>query len=150
MKIGDLARQVGCPVETLRFWEKEGLLPEPQRSQGNYRLYGPRHLQHARFIHNCRTLDMSLEEIRRLLALQAAPGESCEAVNALVDEHIRHVTDRIASLRSLEHQLRELRRRCTEGREAALCGIIEGLSNTELASGGTAAGVHGTHRHHGA
>lgn len=66
IKIGELAKRTGCEVVTIRYYEKEGLLPEPARSDGNFRLYGAAHVERLRFIRHCRSLDMSLSEIRTL------------------------------------------------------------------------------------
>lgn len=128
MKIGELAKQAGCQVETVRYYEREGLLPAPARSEGNYRVYGPEHLERLVFIRNCRTLDMTLEEIQRLLALRDLPRESCAGINSLVDEHIEHVERRIASLQALRQQLSELRERCSGTREAEACEILRQLN----------------------
>lgn len=132
MRIGELSKRANCPVETLRYWEREGLLHAPARTEGNYREYSQVHLEHVLFIRNCRVLGMSLDEIRHLLALWQAPQENCNGVNSLVDEHIGHVVEKIRTLKLLEKQLRELRRRCTEGRDIAACGIIEGLTEKAL------------------
>ena len=91
MKIGELAKLTDCQVETIRYYEREGLLPEPARSEGNYRLYTQAHVERLTFIRNCRSLDMTLEEIRSLLNLRDSPQDQCESVNALIDEHIHHV-----------------------------------------------------------
>lgn len=128
MKIGELAKKAGCQVETVRYYEREGLLPAPARSEGNYRLYGPEHLERLVFIRNCRTLDMTLEEIQRLLALRDLPHESCAGINSLVDEHIEHVQARIDSLMALRDQLSELRDRCHGPKEAEDCGILRQLN----------------------
>jgi Cd(II)/Pb(II)-responsive transcriptional regulator len=128
MKIGELAKKAGCQVETVRYYEREGLLPAPARSEGNYRLYGSEHLERLVFIRNCRTLDMTLEEIQRLLSLRDIPHESCAGINALVDEHIEHVEARITSLMALRDQLTELRERCRGTREAEDCGILRQLN----------------------
>ena len=120
----------GCLVETIRYYEKEGLLAAPLRSEGNYRLYGDGHVERLRFIRQCRSLDMTLEETRRLLALRDAPEESCREVNVLIDEHIRHVIDRIAELRALQRQLKELRNRCRTPETVKDCEILRSL-NTE-------------------
>ena len=128
MKIGELAKKAGCQVETVRYYEREGLLPAPARSEGNYRLYGPEHLERLVFIRNCRTLDMTLEEIQRLLALRDLPHESCAGINSLVDEHIEHVQARIDSLLALRDQLSELRDRCNGTQEAEDCGILRQLN----------------------
>lgn len=127
MKIGDLAKATSCPVETIRFYEREGLLPPPARSAGNYRLYGPAHADRLRFIRNCRLLDMTLEEIRSLLAFRDAPEEDCADVNLLLDRHIGHVAQRIAELKDLKGQLTELRDRCRSVKGVADCGILQTL-----------------------
>lgn len=145
MKIGELAKQAGCQVETVRYYEREGLLPAPARSEGNYRLYGPEHLERLVFIRNCRTLDMTLEEIQRLLALRDLPHESCAGINSLVDEHIEHVQARIDSLLALRDQLSELRDRCNGPKEAEDCGIIRQLN----VSGGVQPLPDGGHTHVG-
>ena len=67
IKIGELARRTECQVETIRYYEKEGLLPEPTRSRGNYRLYGEAQVERLQFIRHCRSLDMTLGEVRALL-----------------------------------------------------------------------------------
>lgn len=128
MKIGELAQKAGCQVETVRYYEREGLLPAPARSEGNYRLYGAQHLERLVFIRNCRTLDMTLEEIKQLLALRDLPHESCAGINSLVDEHIEHVEARISSLMALREQLTELRDRCNGPQEAEDCGILRQLN----------------------
>lgn len=128
MKIGELASLSGTQVETIRYYEAQGLLPEPARSEGNYRLYGPQHAELLLFIRHCRSLDMSLDEVRVLLRLRSAPAEECADVNVLIDEHIDHVVRRIKELRSLERQLRSLRARCATVTDSASCGILSELS----------------------
>ena len=102
MKIGDLAEATGTPVETIRFYEREGLLPRPRRAENNYRVYSPPHAERLAFIRQCRNLDMTLDEVRALLALRDAPAQDCSEINALLDEHVRHVAERIRELRALE------------------------------------------------
>ncbi len=128
MKIGELARQTGCQVETIRYYERDGLLPIPGRSEGNYRLYGEKHVERLSFIRRCRSLDMTLDDIRVLLGFRDAPDENCETVNELLDAHISDVATRIDELRRLEKQLRELRRQCGASRQAKDCGILNELS----------------------
>lgn len=129
MKIGDLAQHAGCTVETVRYYEKEGLLPVPERTGGNYRVYQDRHLECLLFIRHCRALDMSHEEIRRLLHWRDHSAEPCDEVNALIDRHIHKVSARIQSLQSLDAQLRSLRQRCNAGREVKYCGILQELND---------------------
>ncbi|MBV4472989.1 Cd(II)/Pb(II)-responsive transcriptional regulator [Pseudomonas botevensis] len=148
MKIGELAKQTDCAVETIRYYERENLLPEPARSDGNYRVYTQVHAERLTFIRNCRTLDMTLEEIRALLTLRDSPQDQCESVNALIDEHILHVKARIDGLLALQTQLLDLRQRCGEGPEVDQCGILQRL---EVSGGVVAAEVEHSHvgRSHG-
>ena len=128
MKIGELSSASSTHIETIRYYEREGLLPPPARSQGNLRLYEAPHLERLQFIRYCRSLDMSLDEVRVLLRFKDDPGANCGDVNELLDEHIGHVSRRIKELRSLERQLKELRLRCGDARAADQCGILAGLS----------------------
>ena len=130
MKIGELARATLTPQETIRFYEREGLLPHAARTEGNYRIYDQQHVQQLTFIRHCRTLDMALDEIRALLRFKASPQQNCAGVNELLDDHIGHVAQRIRELRSLEKQLKLLRHECLEANAAADCGILKGLSGS--------------------
>ncbi|WP_163559377.1 Cd(II)/Pb(II)-responsive transcriptional regulator [Halomonas sp. NO4] len=128
MKIGELAAATSCAVETIRYYEREGLLPEPTRSRANYRLYGDSHAQRLRFIRHCRALDMTLEEIRTLLDYHDHPRQPCDAVNGLIDDHLAHVEARIAQLQALREALVALRSRCAGAADSAHCGILQELS----------------------
>lgn len=128
MRIGELARRADCPVETVRYYEKEKLLPAPRRSGANYRDYGPSHLERLAFIRRCRALDMSLPEIGALIQAIEHPGPDCAPVDALLDEHIGHVAARIADLTALKQELDAIRAHCAGRRPASACGIIETLT----------------------
>jgi Cd(II)/Pb(II)-responsive transcriptional regulator len=128
MKIGELARRTGCLAETIRYYEREGLFPKPARSEKNYRLYDAGHLERLVFIRNCRTLEMSLGEIAALLRIKDQSGQDCGEVNALLDEHIGHVTDRIEKLQLLKAQLTALREQCTHTLPVTDCAILKELS----------------------
>lgn len=148
MKIGELAVATSTPVETIRFYEKEGLMPLPHRSEGNYRIYGQGQLERLTFIRHCRLLDMTLDEIRALLKYKEAPEANCVEVNELLDAHIEHVVHRIRELRALEKQLRSLREQCTAADSTGACGILRELSSeTNLPPLKRPGGrhVHGTH-----
>ena len=148
MKIGELAQATGTAVETIRFYERKQLLPAPDRSEGNYRQYERWHVERLTFIRHCRTLDMTLDEIRVLLQFKDAPSADCHGVNTLLDEHIGHVSRRIRELRALEKQLVQLREHCTESNVTADCGILIGLSGFKgrpAAAGGNAKHVPGAH-----
>mgnify|MGYP001316355912 CR=1 FL=1 len=129
MKIGELARASQTPVETIRYYEREGLLPQAPRSEGNYRVYGPGDVERLAFVRHCRSLDMTLDEIRVLLRHKDVPQAECGEVNALLDEHIGHVATRIHELRQLQRQLKALREQCGDVRESARCGILGGLAD---------------------
>ena len=134
MKIGELAKATGTQVETVRFYEREGLLPEAARTESNYRVYAQAHAERLGFIRNCRNLDMTLSEIRALLRFRDAPSEDCGDVNSLLDEHIGHVAERIRELKVLEKTLMTLRLQCSEASASKHCGILQGLSDGSKAA----------------
>jgi Cd(II)/Pb(II)-responsive transcriptional regulator len=133
MRIGELARSTGTPAETIRFYEREGLLPAAGRSDNNYRVYTAAHEERLAFIRHCRNLDMTLDEIRALLRLRDAPAQDCGGVNVLLDEHIEHVARRIRELRALEKHLKELRAKCGSPQSMDECGILAGLDRDAAA-----------------
>jgi Cd(II)/Pb(II)-responsive transcriptional regulator len=135
MKIGALSAACSTPVETIRYYEREGLLPEPPRTEGNFRVYGEPHLERLKFIRHCRGLDMSLDEIRILLRSKDDPAADCGEVNAVLDAHIRDVAHRIRELRALERQLLDIRQRCQASHTSAQCGILSGLSHAATRQG---------------
>ncbi|KGM38999.1 MULTISPECIES: Cd(II)/Pb(II)-responsive transcriptional regulator [unclassified Aquabacterium] len=131
MKIGELAQVAQCTVETIRYYEKEGLLAAPTRTSGNFRVYGPEQVERLRLIRNCRALDMSHDEIRTLLGMADQVEQGCGAVNDVVDQHIAHVDERIRELNHLKQQLTALRQRCQSERTVQSCGILQGLAAME-------------------
>ena len=145
MRIGELAGRAGCPVETVRYYEREGLLPSPVRSAGNYRVYGAEHAERLAFIRRCRSLDMSLPEIRKLLCAIERPDADCGPVNALLSEHIGHVAARIAELRRLKSELDAIRAHCKGDEPTGDCGIVASLARPARKPGATRAHVRGTH-----
>ncbi|GAA4331255.1 Cd(II)/Pb(II)-responsive transcriptional regulator [Pigmentiphaga soli] len=128
MKIGELAGRTSTPVETIRYYEREGLLPRPARTSGNYRIYGDSHVDRLQMIRHCRSLDMTLGEIRRLLQFCDAPEENCGEVTVLLEEHIGHVATRIAELKELQKKLKALRSQCQQAQAAKDCGILQTLA----------------------
>jgi Cd(II)/Pb(II)-responsive transcriptional regulator len=147
MRIGELAQASSTPVETIRFYEREGLLPAPDRTESNYRIYTAVHAERLGFIRQCRNLDMALDEVRVLLRFKDAPQADCGEVNALLDEHIGHVAHRIRELRVLEKQLRALRAECASPHAAKDCGILQGIDDAAGQPGKSSARRHvrGTH-----
>ena len=152
MKIGELAKAAQTQSETIRFYEREGLVPQAARTEANYRVYDDSCVERLAFIRQCRSLDMTLGEIRTLLDFKDAPEENCTEVNALLDEHIGHVAVRLAELKRLEIELRVLREQCASGRAGAECGILSGLDDAARQLGrrpeerGHGAHIQGTHQ----
>ncbi|MCT0217534.1 Cd(II)/Pb(II)-responsive transcriptional regulator [Synechococcus sp. CS-1329] len=128
MQIGELARSTGVKIETIRYYEREHLLSVPQRTDGNYRLYSPRHVEELRFIRYCRSLDMGLEEVRILIRALDTPSGSCLTVNGLLDEKIAEVDARVNDLHKLQDQLRKLRGLCRQPDQWEICGILAELN----------------------
>lgn len=127
MQIKDLSRATGVDIETIRYYEKQGLLPEPARRDNGYRDYATEHLERLAFIRHCRALDMPLADVQRLLGFLDDPDSHCRHVDGLVDEQLARVRVRLKSLRALEKQLLRLRERCQDGEDGSSCGILDEL-----------------------
>ncbi|MFH1834282.1 MAG: Cd(II)/Pb(II)-responsive transcriptional regulator [bacterium] len=134
MRIGQLARSAGTQPETVRYYERLGLLPRPERSEGNYRIYHQGHLERLRFIRKCRAARMPLAEVRRLLFFRDRPESACHEINHLLDTHIDRLQTEISALRELESHLRDLRTRCDTPRTAGDCGILAALDSYDAAA----------------
>jgi Cd(II)/Pb(II)-responsive transcriptional regulator len=128
MRIGELARRGDCEVETVRFYEREGLLDAPAREANGYRRYAGEHLAQLNFIRHCRSLGIGLPEVRLLRCFQANPEWACDEVNQLLDRQIARIHRQIESLRLLEKQLRALRRSCDASHKTGECGIMRNLT----------------------
>ena len=131
MRIGELARRAGSRPETVRYYERLALLPHPERTEGNYRIYNEEHLERLRFIRNCRAIGTTLEEVRRLLYFRDLPQLACHEINQLLDTHIDHLGEQLRELHRLEEYLRELRGCCESPRMAGACGILARLDAVE-------------------
>ena len=140
MKIGELSQTTGVDTETIRFYEKSGLLPPPARMDNGYRAYGQAHLERLAFIRHCRALDIPLAEVRQLLDFVDHPGGDCGNIDLLIDGQLARVRARLTSLQALERQLAALRARCDSRHEAHACGILEELVS---AAHGEACACHG-------
>jgi Cd(II)/Pb(II)-responsive transcriptional regulator len=129
MQIGELAKRSGCQAETVRYYERLGLLPQPERTAGNYRVYSDEHLERLRFIRNCRAIDMTLDDVHRLLYFRDRPDLACLEINELLDTHIERLDDQVRELLRLQQYLRELRTCCDSPRTAGDCGILAALDS---------------------
>jgi len=127
MRRGELAERSGCHIETVRFYEKQGLLPAPPRTAGGHRAYGPQHLARLTFIRRSRELGFTLDQVRGLLALVDGGTCTCAEVRTITVGHLADIRRKIADLRRLEAVLDDLAARCT-GDEVPECPVIEALS----------------------
>jgi len=113
--IGRVARQARCNIETIRFYEKESLLPAPARTEGGHRLYTPQMVERLTFIRRCRELGFTMNEIRELLSLVDGDQATCAPVKAIVDAHLQEIRNKIADLRRMESTLQRLSDECPGG-----------------------------------
>ncbi|TXT31904.1 MAG: MerR family transcriptional regulator [Rhodocyclaceae bacterium] len=127
MRIGELGQATGVDVETIRYYERTGLLPVPARNPNGYRAYAPLHVERLAFIRHCRALDISLADIQRLLTFVAHPESDCRDIDQLIDAQLARVQARLQSMQALERQLTALRGRCGNSHLAGDCGILHEL-----------------------
>ncbi len=127
--IGELARAAATNTETIRYYERIGLLPAPPRTISNYRTYSDEHVARLSFTRRARDLGFSIPQIRALLDLSDQRDQPCEAVDAIAGQHLVEVERKLADLRLLRHELRALIGQCRHG-TVAECRIIEALAPT--------------------
>jgi MerR family mercuric resistance operon transcriptional regulator len=127
IQIGELSKRTGCNIETIRYYERIGLLPAPARSTGGYRIYDTGNMRRLAFIRRARELGFTLDAIRALLALSDEGSAACAEAHELATIHLAQVRAKIADLRSMEHALADAVRRCSTG-ETPGCPIIDALS----------------------
>ena len=124
--IGALAKQTDTKVETIRFYERIGLLPTPARSAAGYRLYRTQHVKRLNFVRRARALGFSIDEIRRLLRLADERKRPCAEVRVVAEAHLRDVHTKIADLKAMERVLTNTVARCARG-SGTDCPLIEAL-----------------------
>lgn len=130
MKIGELAKRVGVNIQTVRFYERRGLLPKPTRKESGYRIYGPKDLHRLRFIRHAKTLGFSLKEIATILQMRAKGKCPCGQVTRIGEEHLRDLGQQIERLRRFQAELSsavKTWKRLGEQRVSAdaICALIE-------------------------
>ncbi|MGQ3101747.1 MAG: MerR family transcriptional regulator [Sphingopyxis solisilvae] len=128
MKIGELSRATGANIETIRYYERIGLLPQPARTRANYRDYGDLHRARLTFVRHSRELGFTIEEIRSLLDLSDDPGRDCSEADRIASRHLAQVEEKIAQLTLLRNELTRIVGRCRGG-AAADCRVIEALGD---------------------
>lgn len=129
MRIGELSSAAGVDVETIRYYEKVGLMPAPERGANGYRSYSAKQLEHLVFIRHCRALDIGLADIRRLLEFSDQPAANCGDINHLIDLQLERVRNRLDSLHALERQLQVLRSTCSGEHPVQGCAILNELGS---------------------
>lgn len=127
MKIGELASATATKVETVRYYEKIGLLPPPARTSANYRAYGPEHLARLSFIRRARDLGFTLDTVRELLTLSDDKAQSCEAIDLIAQSHLTEIDRKIGDLTALRSELDRVLGSCRHG-TVGDCKIIETLA----------------------
>ncbi len=126
--IGRLAKDTGCKVQTIRYYEKVGLMPTPDRTAGNQRRYGARHIERLAFIRHGRQLGFPLEAIRQLLRLADSGEQPCDSADSIARSQLQEVESRIARLLALKAELNRMVEQCAGG-QVADCRVIEVLSD---------------------
>lgn len=134
MSIGELSRRTGVKIPTIRYYEQTGLIGAAERSSGNQRRYGAGHLERLAFIRHSRQLGLSIDAIRELVELSAAPGMPCDKAHRIAGAHLATVTARIAQLQRLEAELKRIASVCDTG-HIGQCRVIEALSGHEFCEG---------------
>lgn len=133
LTIGEVAREAGLGVETVRYYEREGLVPEPERSASGYRRFPPETVERLRFIAQGKRLGFSLKEIRELLALRvdSPSADGCDEVRERAEIKLREVQDRIVALRRIEDVLTGLIGSCRTRAATDPCPILDSLESPE-------------------
>jgi MerR family mercuric resistance operon transcriptional regulator len=126
LTIGKVAQQTQCNIETIRYYERESLLPAPQRTPGGHRLYNESMIKRLVFIRRSRELGFSMAEVRQLLSVVDGDVVSCEKVKGIAENHLHDIKTRIADLRKMQRILGELSQQCS-GENVPECPIIEVL-----------------------
>ena len=132
LSIGKLSKQSGVNIETIRYYEKIGVMPAPGRSAGGFRIYGPDHLKRLSFVRRGRQLGFSLDEIRNLLRLVDGHGHTCAEVHALMLSHLAEIRRKVRDLRRLERAMAEMAARCS-GESVPECPIVDALFDAPAA-----------------
>jgi Hg(II)-responsive transcriptional regulator len=127
LTIGELGARAQVNIETLRYYERRGLLPAPPRSVGNYRLYPPEAVRVVRFIKRAQELGFTLKEIEELLSLKSAPGAQCADVQKLAEEKIKNISAKIRTLQAIKEALAGLLTECPGQAPVHECPILEAI-----------------------
>lgn len=128
--IGTLSKATGCKVETIRYYERVGVLPSPPRTEGGHRAYSEDHLKRLNFVRRSRELGFSLDKVRQMLRLVDGGNVTCEQVRELTLKHLQDVQEKITDLKRMEWTLKDTAARCVGGK-APDCPIIDSLFDSK-------------------
>lgn len=134
LTIGRVARGAGLAIDTVRYYEREGLIEKPARTSSGYRQYPADAVARLRFIRQAKELGFTLSEIRELLALKVAPGKSCADIRARAEAKIADIEQRVAQLTRMKRALAKLAMACTGRGPTSECPILDAMENRKLAS----------------
>jgi Hg(II)-responsive transcriptional regulator len=134
MTVGQLARRAGVHIETVRYYERRGLLPDPERTDSGYRRYEPDAVARLRFIKRAQGLGFTLHEVEELLTLRVRHEGACEAVGRRTREKVALVRQKIRELQAMERSLTRLAAACEAQRRTDDCPILHALEGTEEAT----------------
>lgn len=125
--IGQLAKKSALTVDSIRYYEKIGLLDKPQRTAANYRYYSEQQLADLLFVKHCRELGITIQDIQKLKQLAANPQQTCMQVDDLIDQYLADVSQKIKNLKHLQQDLSHLKQQCSQHRTIEQCGILKEL-----------------------
>ncbi len=124
-----IIKKADVPIDTIRYYEKVGVLDRIQRSENNYRVYTDQTLADLLFIKHCRELDISLSDIKTLKEMKAQPKQACTEIDNLVNKYLIEVSEKIERLLLLKETLIDLKQHCSTDRTVDECGILKELQN---------------------
>lgn len=125
MKISEIAKSVGVNPQTVRYYEREGLLDEPSRDSSGYRIYGENAVSRLRFICEAKTIGFTLREIRELMRLDTQEPQSCSCVQGIVGVKLEDLENKLKAMRRMKKLLQQLHKRCSESSPDAICPVLE-------------------------
>jgi MerR family mercuric resistance operon transcriptional regulator len=134
MTIGPLSEKTGCNIETIRYYERIGMMPKPPRTAGGHRVYREEHLKRLTFIRRSRELGFTLDQVRNLLLLVDGDDFTCDEVKTMTLEHADNVHRKINDLKKLERVLKDMVSQCDRG-DVPDCPVIDALFQTKASPG---------------
>ncbi len=129
LNIGSVAKEAEVNIQTIRYYERRGLLPEPERTAANYRVYGGDSVRRVRFIKRAQELGFTLTEIKELLELRAAPRSCCEDVRERSEAKIKDIEEKVRTLEGMKKALSKLVRACSGRGPVTECPILDSMDS---------------------